>query len=77
MKSAAGAAGRSMPVPTRKRARLLAVFLLGAAITLALFSKAFRFGHDCQRTVGQSRHGQAAVALVGEPAAQDIRTKLS
>ena len=37
-----------------KVVRILAVLLMFLLLGLALFSKAFRFGRGCQRTVGQS-----------------------
>jgi hypothetical protein len=37
-----------------KVVRILAVLLTFLLLGLALFSKAFRYGRDCQRTLGQS-----------------------
>jgi hypothetical protein len=45
---------------TDSSARVLAILLLLLVVSLALFSKAFRFGQDCGRTVGQAApFGQA------------------
>jgi len=77
-KSCAGSRARAFAFPAVGPARVLAIFLLAAAIALALFSKAFRFGRDCQKTIGESaRRGQVAAALAGGPAAQGIGAKLS
>jgi hypothetical protein len=41
-------------------ARVLAILLLALVLALALFSKGFRFGRDCERTIGEEApFGQA------------------
>jgi hypothetical protein len=46
--------------------RVLAILLVILVIGLALFSKVFRFGRDCQRTIGQtSPISQVYVSMIG------------
>jgi hypothetical protein len=47
-------------------ARILAILLTILVLALALFSKAFRFGRDCQRTIGQATpRGQVYGFVIG------------
>jgi hypothetical protein len=58
--------------------RVLAILLAILVIGLALFSKVFRFGRDCQRTIGQtSPMGQVSSFVIGlRPGACEWHTGL-